>query len=82
MSLIPKKMPHVAHPFISSVYLKENYAKGLYNDRTLIVEVKVNKKTAESDYQSLLIELPNLKARAESYFGHFRNIDIRMQSIH
>lgn len=82
MSLIPKKMPHVAHPFISSVYLKENHRAGLYNDRTLIVEVNINKKTAESDYQDLLTELPSLRARAESYFGHFRNIDIRMPSLH
>jgi|GEM_PF-1518146 len=82
MSLIPKKMPHISHPFISSIYLKEDHAKGMYSENTLIVEVKRHRCTAEADYLNLLTELPSLKEKAESYFGQFSNIDIRMESVH
>ena len=82
MSLIPKKMPHTAHPFISSVYLKDDYGHGRNPHKTLIVEVKMNAKTAETDYLELLTELPQLKEKAESYFGFFNNVDIRMNTVH
>ena len=78
MSLIPKQLPYVAHPFISSVYLKEDYSKGFKHDKTLVVEVNLNEKTGREDYQRLLTELPGLTQKAESYFGHFENVDIRM----
>lgn len=78
MSLIPKQMPYVAHPFISSVYLKEDYSKGFKHDKTLIVEVNLKKETGQADYQRLLTELPALTQKAESYFGRFENVDIRM----
>tara|TARA_B100000686_G_scaffold350567_1_gene446897 strand:- start:2675 stop:2926 length:252 start_codon:yes stop_codon:yes gene_type:complete len=79
MSLIPKQLPYVAHPFISSVYLKEDYSKGFRHDKTLIVEVNLNEDNGRDDYQRLLTELPALTERAQSYFGRFENVDIRMQ---
>jgi len=78
MSLIPKQLPYVAHPFISSVYLKEDYSKGFRHDKTLIVEVNLNKENGREDYQRLLTELPALTERATDYFGRFENVDIRM----
>ncbi len=78
MSLIPKQLPYVAHPFISSVYLKEDYSKGFRHDKTLIVEVNLNKDNGRDDYQRLLTELPALTERAQNYFGRFENVDIRM----
>ena len=78
MSLIPKQLPYVAHPFISSVYLKEDYSKGFRHDKTLIVEVNLDQENGRKDYQTLLTELPALTEKAQQYFGTFENVDIRM----
>lgn len=81
---ISQPVSGVTHPMISDIYLKKNI--GDDTDGVLVIEARKRNKAnghvmSEEEYQTdlldLLIDLEDVKKKAEDKVGRFERIDIR-----
>lgn len=70
----------VVHPLVHSMYLKKDYHAGHVGENILVIETNFHQQDASNDdtyLVDLLIDLQDLKDKAEKEIGTINRVDIR-----
>lgn len=83
--LSPSHILHVAHPYITTAYIKQDVQSDKRNSQILVLETDIdvqNSETEEDKYFELLSDLKDIKSYAEKQFGNITRVDIRSHAVH
>lgn len=84
MQNVPQMIKGVSHPFIADMYLKEESHNADVTSESVLVIQTIPQEEQDTEFYgfdgyliSLLTDLEDLKAQAESQIGEFDRVDIR-----
>jgi hypothetical protein len=83
MKVIADPIKTITHPYISSMYLKKDFANHHAGEDVLVIDAEFpseeegTHKSFDSYLIDLLIDLEELKNQAEREVGRFDRVDIR-----
>ncbi len=79
MQAIPRTIPVTAHAGIASMYRKKHYLANGHAKNVLVIETNFHDKgdDADTSFADLLLNLEDIKNKAEEYAGPVDRIDIR-----
>lgn len=83
--LAPSHIIHIAHPNVTSAYIKQDLENNLNGKQVLVLETDIDMahvEEAEDKYFDLLADLKDIRSRAEKQFGDISRVDIRGTTCH
>jgi hypothetical protein len=83
MQLTTNRLRNIRHPLVSSVHMRKDFAPNHRAEDVLVIETSFpeaerGKKSFDSYLLDLLVDLKDLKSRAETQVGKFDRVDIRL----
>ena len=82
--LSPSQLIHISHPHVTSAYIKQDLAAETAGKQVLVIEtdIDVAKAENEDEYLDLLMDLKDIRSRAQKQFGYISRIDIKGATFH
>lgn len=82
--LSPSQLIHISHPHVTSAYIKQDLAAQTAGKQVLVIEtdIDVAKAENEDEYLDLLMDLKDIRSRAQRQFGDISRVDIKGATFH
>lgn len=82
--LSPAHIVHIAHPVVTSAYIKQDLNAETQGKQVLVLETEfdVEHTDNEDKYFDLLVDLTDIKKQAEVQFGDISRVDIKGHTFH
>lgn len=82
--LSPSQLIHISHPHVTSAYIKQDLAAQTSGKQVLVIEtdIDVAKLENEDEYLDLLMDLKDIRSRAQKQFGDISRVDIKGATFH
>lgn len=83
MQLTTNRLKHIRHPLVSSLHMRKDFSPNHRAEDVLVIEASFpdtenRKKPIDAYLLDLLVDLKDLKSRAETQVGKFDRVDIRL----
>ena len=82
----PSQIIHLAHPSIVTAYIKQDVEADKTGKQILVLETDISSDVTseieEDKYFDLLVDLQDIRKKAEKQFGNISRVDIRGYTCH